>query len=234
NGRVEVGEACDGHGSCPTPTDVCVPAGAPGACTCQDTCGTVAGIQPGEDCDGADLGGQTCASLGFLGGTLACGADCTFDTAQCMAAVCGNGAVETGEACDPGGLGGALPAFASATCEALGYPLGGTLACTADCAAIVTGPHCAGSVAAACTASAACGDAGPCVGGCVACGNGFVDSGEECDQGEANGGAPNHCRVDCTLPRCGDEIVDFPHCAGDPDAACTTPADCTGGTCLDG
>src|SRR5206468_7548331 len=104
--------------------------------------------------------------------------------------------------------------FDGATCEALGYPLGGTLACAADCAAIVTGPHCATSAGDACTASADCGGAGPCVGGCVARGNGFVDPGEPCDEGEANGSAPNRCRIDCTLPRCGDEIVDFSHCAG--------------------
>lgn len=37
----------------------------------------------GEQCDGADLGGETCASLGFAGGALAC-AGCTFDTAACV------------------------------------------------------------------------------------------------------------------------------------------------------
>src|SRR5206468_351945 len=79
------------------------------------------------------------------------------------------------------------------------------------------------------------GGAGPCVGGCVACGNGFVDPGEPCDEGEANGSAPNRCRIDCTLPRCGDEIVDFSHCAGDPGAACTRSADCApGSACVTG
>jgi hypothetical protein len=62
-----------------------------------------------------------------------------------------------------------------------------------------------------------------------------VDPGEECDDGEANGSAANHCRIDCTRPRCGDEVVDFPHCDGDPDAACATSADCAPGTvCLPG
>ena len=48
------------------------------------TCGDGA-IDPGEDCDGAELGGQTCEGLdlGFTGGTLACGPDCSFDASMC-------------------------------------------------------------------------------------------------------------------------------------------------------
>lgn len=48
------------------------------------TCGN-GEIEPGEDCDGAALGGQTCAGLGvgFTGGALACAAKCGFDTSQC-------------------------------------------------------------------------------------------------------------------------------------------------------
>jgi len=40
-----------------------------------------------EQCDGGDLGGATCASLGFTGGgTLLCSDDCTFDTSNCVPA----------------------------------------------------------------------------------------------------------------------------------------------------
>ncbi|HEV8323189.1 MAG TPA: hypothetical protein VG389_16355 [Myxococcota bacterium] len=47
-------------------------------------CGNGA-IEGSEACDGANLAGATCASLGmgFDGGTLACNADCTYDTAAC-------------------------------------------------------------------------------------------------------------------------------------------------------
>ncbi|UCF68194.1 MAG: hypothetical protein JSV80_02515 [Acidobacteriota bacterium] len=39
---------------------------------------------PGETCDGSDLGGQSCESLGFTGGSLACAEDCqSFDTSGC-------------------------------------------------------------------------------------------------------------------------------------------------------
>jgi hypothetical protein len=40
-----------------------------------------------EDCEGDDLGGQTCESLGYAGGTLACDSaptTCTFDTSGCI------------------------------------------------------------------------------------------------------------------------------------------------------
>ncbi|MCA9715399.1 MAG: DUF4215 domain-containing protein, partial [Myxococcales bacterium] len=41
------------------------------------------------------------------------------------------------------------------------------------------------------------------------CGDGFVELGEECDDGEGNSDdAPNACRVDCTLPACGDGVLD--------------------------
>ncbi len=37
-----------------------------------------------ENCDGTVLGGASCTSLGFPGGTLSCGADCRFDTSACV------------------------------------------------------------------------------------------------------------------------------------------------------
>lgn len=40
-------------------------------------------IDTGEDCDGDDLGGANCGSLGYDGGTLACGGSCFFDESSC-------------------------------------------------------------------------------------------------------------------------------------------------------
>lgn len=37
-----------------------------------------------EACDGLDLGGIACGDLGFLGGALACAADCTHDPTSCI------------------------------------------------------------------------------------------------------------------------------------------------------
>lgn len=57
-------------------------------------------IDPGEDCDGANLNGETCESLGFHSGTLTCTSSCTFNTNQCTNPVCGNGTCEWGEDCE--------------------------------------------------------------------------------------------------------------------------------------
>jgi len=53
-----------------------------GVAACTGFCGDgVAGA--GEDCDGTDLGGRSCATLGFTGGTLACTSRCTVDVVGC-------------------------------------------------------------------------------------------------------------------------------------------------------
>lgn len=56
-------------------------------CMMQAMCGdnTKDGV---EQCDGADLGGQNCTSLGFDMGVLACSAMCQFNTAGCSDMVC--------------------------------------------------------------------------------------------------------------------------------------------------
>lgn len=55
-----------------------------------------------EACDGSNLDGSTCQSLGLRAGTLACAGGCgTFDLSGCE--YCGNGRVEpSAEDCDPG------------------------------------------------------------------------------------------------------------------------------------
>ncbi|TVQ99889.1 MAG: hypothetical protein EA398_11850 [Deltaproteobacteria bacterium] len=212
NGVLDPGESCDG-------ADLggvtCGSLGFDGgtlACTAEcafDTSGCVRettgpscgnGVIEGDEaCDGADLGGETCEGLGFDGGTLSCASDCTFDTAGCDAAPsCGNGVIEGDEECDGAELGGE-------TCEGLGFD-GGTLSCASDCTFDTD----------ACTREPFCGD-------------GVVneDLGEECDDGEANSDRlPNACRTDCTLPRCGDGVIDDGEQCDDgdangPDAPCS-------------
>jgi hypothetical protein len=102
------------------------------------TCGDAV-IDSGEQCDSAALGGETCASLGFLSGALACDSQCFFDLAGCDATcgTCGNGTAEGVEQCDDTDLAGA-------TCSSLGYSGGGTLACTAGCGFDTSGCACAG------------------------------------------------------------------------------------------
>jgi|GEM_PF-2960446 len=50
--------------------------------TIPPTCGN-GSVDPAEQCDGADLAGETCVSRGFTGGTLACTPSCTFDVSVC-------------------------------------------------------------------------------------------------------------------------------------------------------
>lgn len=48
-------------------------------------------VKKNEHCDGPDLGGQTCISLGGTGGTLNCNANCTFNIFGCTTASSGGG-----------------------------------------------------------------------------------------------------------------------------------------------
>lgn len=88
-------------------------------------CGNDAVDAAGEQCDGSDLGGATCASLGFSGGTLACSGGCQLDTSGCAQSSCGDGTVDVNEQCDGVNLNGA-------SCASLGYS-GGTLGCGLGC-----------------------------------------------------------------------------------------------------
>jgi hypothetical protein len=81
-------------------------------------------IDPGEDCDGTNLGGTDCTTLGETGGTLACSSSCSYDTGGCY--TCGDGIVEGPEVCDGVNLLGQ-------TCSSLGYD-GGPLGCNSGCA----------------------------------------------------------------------------------------------------
>lgn len=96
------------------------------ATSCATDCGCGNGVvNPGEDCDGADLGGGTCMDAVQRGGTLRCNADCTFDVSGCTLASCGNGIAEDGEACDGADL-------RDRSCSDVGF-VGGDLACKTDC-----------------------------------------------------------------------------------------------------
>jgi hypothetical protein len=47
--------------------------------------------ETGEQCDGSDLGGASCVSQGFSGGTLSCDAVCVFNTSSCTSGGGGGG-----------------------------------------------------------------------------------------------------------------------------------------------
>jgi hypothetical protein len=108
-------------------SDTCLefdPAGCMAAPSCGD--GT---IDVGEQCEGADLGGQTCEGLGFTGGTLACTGGCGYDTSGCT--TCGNEVLEPGEECDTWDFGGD-------SCFNHGWD-GGELFCSGACQVLTDG-----------------------------------------------------------------------------------------------
>jgi hypothetical protein len=76
-----------------------------------------------EECDGRNLGGADCASVGFFDGVLACSSGCTFDTSDCHH--CGDGRIQADEECDPA-------ARIDGTCQDLGW-FAGTITCDEDC-----------------------------------------------------------------------------------------------------
>ncbi len=151
-------------------------------------------VDDGEDCDEEELGGATCALLGYAGGELACAANCRFDETGCQGVpTCGNGALDPGEDCD-----GDLPGDES--CESLGLGVG-TLACNAACAWDLSdceAPVCGDGQA---DGGETCddGETDSCIGTCNAacdgpanvCGDGDVACGEECEEGDLQG-------ADCT------------------------------------
>jgi len=123
------------------------------------TCGN--GAREGSEvCDSEDLGGKSCVILGHDGGDLHCRADCTgYDVSQCSD--CPNGKVEADEKCD---WTGGLANFTNMTgftrqCNNIGQGfIGGTLGCMIICqmnTTLCTNPP--------------------------NCGNGKVDTSEECE-----------------------------------------------------
>ena len=125
NGKIELGEQCDvtvGDASCASVgyynsagTLRCFSSCAWDLRDCGGKCGDgLVDAMHGEVCDGANLNGQSCTSLGSGTGELACDATCGWNYSGCSG-ICGNGIIEGVEGCEDGGtLNGD---GCSATCE---------------------------------------------------------------------------------------------------------------------
>jgi cysteine-rich repeat protein len=265
NGVIDGDEACDGASLGPSD---CVTEGfVDGELRCGADCELDTSacrscgdgvVDLGEECDGAALAGETCATRGFTAGALACDAACGFDTSACTSVSCGNGTRDATEVCDGGDLG-------DATCATLGF-VRGTLRCGDGCTFDVSGcDNCGNGVvngAEACdrddlggqtcatrgftrgtlACDAACGfDTSRCI--IAACGNGALEPGEACDDGNdaSNDGCSASCAVElgwtCAFtpsvcsPTCGDgslrggEACDGTNLGGQ---SCTTQGFVTG------
>lgn len=81
-------------------------------------------LNVGEVCDGSNVAGESCDTLGFAGGVVACTAGCELDTSGCEEQLCGNGVIDAGERCDG-------DALAGATCLGEGFA-GGAIVCDPD------------------------------------------------------------------------------------------------------
>jgi hypothetical protein len=137
----EPGELCDGtdvppQANCETQgflagtlqcAGTCSGFNIPGGCY-NELCGD--GLATGiEECEGSDLRGSSCESLGFAPGgegEAVCTGGCLIDTGACEESICGNGHREVGfEACDD-------TDFGDDSCRERGF-WGGDLSCTDDC-----------------------------------------------------------------------------------------------------
>ncbi len=206
-------------------------------------------IDPGETCDGSNLNGQDCDSLGHGAGTLSCNSSCGFDTSGCGPSTCGNLVIDLGEECDSLNLNGA-------SCLSLGFG-GGALVCGEDCqwdtsacvtlgcgnGVIESGEECDDGNTTAedgCSPSCTIEPGWSCAGQPSECnnqcGNNAVNASEECDGDNLDG---NTCytlgftggTLDCTA-NC---RYDLTQCEGDPcgNASIDTGEDCDGAN-LDG
>ncbi|HEV8324180.1 MAG TPA: hypothetical protein VG389_21355 [Myxococcota bacterium] len=182
---------------------------------------------PGESCDGKDLGGESCATLGLAGGPLGCSiGECVFDTSSCTGGGgCGDGICNGGETCstcaaDCGTCCGNGICSGTETCST----------CPSDCGACCGNGVCGGGE----TCSSCPGDCGACgpVCGDFSCSGGETctscptDCGSCCGNGVCTGGETcSTCPSDCgsCAPFCGDFT-----CNG-TETCSTCPGDC--GTC---
>ncbi|MEC9465796.1 MAG: LNR domain-containing protein [Myxococcota bacterium] len=212
NGTAEQGELCDGQDlqgescesrgfdggilSCSSDCLSLIEDGCFGEDTSTTDPNPVCGngvTESGETCDGPDLAGASCQSLGFDSGILGCASDCaSYDVSSCTTdttspAVCGDGIIEADEQCDGSNLG-------DSSCSSLGYS-GGILTCNGSCRFDTSG----------CTEDPGC----DCPASFI--GDGFCDS--DCNTAECNfdGGdcdEPADCAVGCTSTMLGDGTCD--------------------------
>ncbi|MFH2008258.1 MAG: hypothetical protein ABI333_16865 [bacterium] len=182
-------------------------------------------VEAGEDCDGDNLDGRTCESLGLGSGVLLCTASCEYNLSACGNGTCGNGTIDSGEDCDGNELAGQ-------DCTDHGF-VGGTLDCDTGCAfdlsgcnagadcgngQLDAGEQCDGNAlgSASCQSLGHDGGVLACLTNCAydtsgctdgLCGNGNLDSGEQCDLTNLNNqdctdlgfvGGTLGCDTDCT------------------------------------
>lgn len=211
-------------------------------------------IDVGEQCDTEELGEASCEIVGFDPGAtgLRCTDGCVFDFSMCQQPdprwSCGDGIVEGPEECDGEVFG--------ITCEELGWPLGevrcsdrceldftecasacgdGLVTRGEDCDGAPLGPggeplSCEDVLGFGAEGEVGCFDCELDLSSCSQCGNGLLEPGEACDEGDFGGAScaslglgvgPLGCSFQCELQTgacslCGNGVIDETEaCDGD-------------------
>lgn len=180
-------------------------------------------VEGAEQCDTANLNGQTCVSKGFnLGGTLTCNANCTFNTSNCSGCSLSTSApgfptcyseapgsipINPCPSLNIGTFGPCpgLPVVPLPPCDVAhaNQVTSGTLcggACMYRCSTGVTSST--GTLGAPVNYTCTCTNV---------CGNGVKEGTEQCDTGASRGSCPATCSLACTnnsCPICGNGIVE--------------------------
>ncbi len=229
DGVLNPGESCDGTdmgtGTCQDEGYEAGEIGCNSDCTYNyDMCYTCGNglLEAIEECEGADLNGADCTTEGFVSGNLKCGTDCMYDVSECSA--CGDGITNYEETCDATDTPGMI-------CQTMGLGYtGGDLVCNTTCDGyddsgcytcgdgnVDANEECDGAN----LDGQDCGTLGlgsgtlSCFGNCTFnlndcsdapaeyCGNGVLDPGEECDDG--NRSNSDDCSEFCKIipPTCG-------------------------------
>jgi hypothetical protein len=115
-------------------------------------CGNGA-VDPGEQCDGANLAGHSCATVvgPKASGQLGCSEQCSFDTSKCCLPSCG------GKSCGPDGCGGEC-----GTCSSNQVCQTGQCVCVPSCSGKQCGSDGCGGVCGTCQTGTSCSN-GQCV-----------------------------------------------------------------------
>jgi len=200
------------------------------------TCGN-GYIEMGEECDGENLAGRTCADLGFESGTISCREDCLLDQYECEGG-CGNNRMEGLEECDDG-LGNSDSVADACRTNCVLPRCGddvadnGELCDGADLKGLSCESMNLGSGTVVCQPDCGGFDISGCDGG-GDCGNGVIDDPSEvCDGGDVGGETCTSLgyysgTLTC-LPDCSDYDVGL--CLQQTGQPCTEDAQCQGGVC---
>jgi cysteine-rich repeat protein len=230
DGNVTKGDGCDDCKFSCVSTDATRNCPPPSPCFAAGTCNDAK---------------HTCTAGAALADGTSCGASMICKAGSCVAAACGDGTLQAGEACDFGagnGPGTGCEVDCKFSCQKTPTDTcldtntcNGTEVCANVSVGGATGQKC--SAGTPLTDGTAC-PGGTCKGGVCAsasCGNGTIDAGEDCDFGTGNGpgtGCELSCKFSCTTAP--DSCPDTNPCNGTETCGTVTVGGKTGKKCSAG